>query len=183
MKRFKFISTILTLFAIHHLAHSQNLEHKIQNEKKKIQNFFLKDLPWKNTPDSTMTIGFSFKISVLENEKGAKPVISLTASDSIAYKLFPKYEALKKIDYRLFMRDKKKADFIIPVLIEVVSSRGDHNTYENLIKFYKANIFSREMFKEIRPMLHIDPLGENIRTEEYIYFEPIFAWMYKRNKN
>lgn len=183
MKRFKFISTILILFAINQLAHSQNLEHKIQNEKKKIKDLFLKDLSWKNTPDSTMIIGFSFKIRVEQNENNLIQIISITANDSIAYKLFPKYHSLKKIDYRLFMREKKKADFIIPVLIEIVGHyQEDYNTSENLLKFYKENIFRREMFKEIRNMLHIDPLGDNTRTEEYIYFEPVFIWMDKRNK-
>jgi hypothetical protein len=81
------------------------------------------------------------------------------------------------------MKDKKEADLIIPVLIEMVGPyQKDYNSYEKLLKFYEENIFRREMFNEIRAMLHIDPLWDNTKTEEYIYFEPVFIWMDKRNK-
>jgi hypothetical protein len=183
MNTLKHFLTLLLILSFCNICFAQNPDRKIQNEKRKIQNFFLNDLPWKNTPDSTMIIGFSFKISVQENEKGIKQVISITASESVAYKLFPNYESLKKIDYKLFMKDKKEADLIIPVLIEMVGPyQKDYNSYEKLLKFYEENIFRREMFNEIRAMLHIDPLWDNTKTEEYIYFEPVFIWMDKRNK-
>lgn len=64
MKYFKHLITFLLLLTIQELSQAQDLGRKKEKEKKKIQEFFLKDLPWKTTEDSTMIIGLSFKINV-----------------------------------------------------------------------------------------------------------------------
>lgn len=182
MNTLKHFLTLLLIFSFCNSCFAQNLERKIQKEKRKIQNFFLKDLPRKNTPDSTMIIGFSFKISVQENEKRIKQVISITANDSVAYKLFPNYESLKKIDYKLFMKDKNKADFIIPILIEMVSSQADkYLTDEKLKDFMNERTFFTTIKHDPRSLFH-NVKEEKDRIENYTYFEPVLIWIDKRKK-
>lgn len=183
MNYLKKIVTILILLSIHELSYSQLLKGKSKKEKKKIENFFLKDLPWKSTEDSTMIIGFSFKIKVEENEIGLSQATSITASDSIAYKLFPNYELLKTINYKLFLQNKKKAEFIIPVLIELVGSQTiGYYDREKLINFSNNTVFNKALYKGAWSMFHLN--NDHIKNiENYIYLKPVIIWMDKRISN
>lgn len=181
MKYFRSILTFVLLFTMQEIVKAQNKEIEIENEKKKINDFFFNNLPWKATKDSTMMIGFSFKVNLQKNKKKEINQISIIASDSIAYKLFPKYELLKKIDYKLFLKDRKEGIFIIPILIELVGSQPDeYYTKEKLLDFWGYSIFYRSMFKGVQSMLHIDQSWENNPTENYTYLKPVIIWMDKR---
>jgi hypothetical protein len=180
----KYLLAFLLIFSIHEASYTQVLERKMEKEKKKIQDFFLKDLPWKTTEDSTMIIGFSFKIRVDENAKGISRAISIVASDSIAYKLFPKYEVLKKIDYYPFMKGRKEVDFIIPVLIEMVGSQPlEYYDRKKLINFLSNIGFAKVYFKVPLSMFHFNKESKKKETENYTYFEPVIIWMDKRLKH
>lgn len=187
----KYLLAFLLIFSIHEISYAQVLDRKKEKEKKKIEDFFLKDLPWKTTKDSTMIIGFSFKIRVEENAKGISLAISVIASDSIAYKLFPKYEALRKIDYKPFLKGRKEADFIIPVLIELVGSQPlEYYNREKLINFLSYIGIGKVYFDLPFSMFHLNKeiggrrffINENANTgtENYIYFKPVIIWMDKR---
>lgn len=180
----KYLLAFLLIFSIHEASYTQVLERKMEKETKKIQDFFLKDLPWKTTEDSTMIIGFSFKIRVDENAKGISRAISIVASDSIAYKLFPKYEVLKKIDYYPFMKGRKEVDFIIPVLIEMVGSQPlEYYDRKKLINFLSNIGFAKVYFKVPLSMFHFNKESKKKETENYTYFEPVIIWMDKRLKH
>ncbi|WP_395625944.1 hypothetical protein [Daejeonella sp.] len=177
----KYLLAFLLIFSIHEISYTQVLDRKRERENKKIQDFFLKDLPWKRTEDSTMIIGFSYKIRVEEKVKGINRAISITASDSIAYKLFPKYEALKKIDYKPFLKGRKEVDFIIPVLIELVGSQPlEYYDREKLISFLSNIGFAKVYFKVPLSMFHFNNENAKYSTENYTYLNPVIIWMDKR---
>lgn len=94
-------------------------------EKQKLRDFFDQNIPFKTTKDSSAAYAFSFKIFVEKNNLGVAKVISISASDSIAFKIYPMYKLLENIKYDVFMGNSKAATFIIPVGIEVINSKGD----------------------------------------------------------
>jgi hypothetical protein len=184
MKYFKHLITLLLLLTIQELSQAQDLGRKKEKEKKKIQDLFLKDLPWKTTEDSTMLIGFSFKISVQKNANGLTKPITIIASDTLAYKIFPNYTFLTTINYELFLKERNEGVFIIPILIEMVGSQSEEfYTKEKQLDFMNKNISGRSMFDSALSLLNIHNLDQNNGTENYIYLEPVFIWMDRRINN
>jgi hypothetical protein len=168
----------------HAINQAQDLGRKKEKENKKIQDFFLKDLPWKRTEDSTMIIGFSFKINVEENTRGLIKPISIIANDSLAYKLFPKYERLKNIDYTLFLKGRKEGIFIIPVLMEIVGSQpAESYTNEKLLDFMNKRVFFTTIKHDPGALFHLNYEEGKLETENYIYFEPVIIGVDKRINN
>lgn len=184
MKYFKHLITFLLLLTIKELSQAQDLGRKKEKEKKKIQEFFLKDLPWKTTEDSTMIIGFSFKINVKKNAESLTKSISIISTDSLAFRLFPKYEALKKIDYKLFLKDRNEGTFIIPVLMEIIGSQPEKfYTNEKLLDFMNKRVFFTTIKHDPGALFHLNYEEGKLETENYIYFEPVIIWMDKRINN
>lgn len=184
MSYYKYFLLLLIIFIEPELSYSQIPGRKVENEKMKIQDFFLKNLPWENMPDSTIIIGFSFKIKVEKSSNGKILPVSIIASDSIAYKLYPKYEFLKAINYKPFLKNKKEADFIIPVLIEMVGSRPPkQHEREKLIDFLNETSFAKTLYKSTLSMFHIIKEEEENYPENFIYLDPILIWMDRRTNN
>jgi hypothetical protein len=179
MNCFKFLLIVSLLFIIPELVQAQNLEKEIESEKKKIDEFFFNNMPWKTTPDSNMLIGFSFKISVTRNTDGQLKPISIIANDKIAYKIYPKYEFLKTINYELFLKDKKEAIFIIPTFIEITDSKSD-TSRNYLMNFYNKSIFGGSMRRAVQSMFYMDQPKGNNNLENYIYLSPNIVAMDKR---
>jgi hypothetical protein len=134
-------------------------------EQQKIEDFFDKNTPWKTTKDSSAIYAFSFKVNVTRDNKGIARVTSLTASDSIAYEIYPKYKHLETINYGVFMENKKTATFIIPVALEVFNSKGD-------------NIAKTDFLKDSMSLFNLEQ-GDNNKIKNYIYIKLI---VYRINK-
>lgn len=163
---------------IHKLTHAQ--ENLIDIEKKKINEFFRENFPWKTTPDSTMFIGFSFKIKVKLNGEGQVIYNKIIASNTNAYKIYPKYKSLGTINYGLFLKDKKRGIFIIPVIIDIIGSQPDkYYTNKNLLNYYTKTILGKSMSKAMKSAFYINQLGKK-NTENYIYLEPMMIGIGKR---
>jgi hypothetical protein len=171
---------ILLLLTTLECVRAQHQESDIGSEKKKIYDFFYNDISWENTKDSTMIIGFSFKIHVKKNTEGKITPISIIPSDTLAYKLFPGYKFLTTINYKLFLKNREEGIFIIPVFLDLVGSqRDDYYTRENLMLFYNKSVFGRSVSKAVQSMLYINKNEENNKSENYIYLTPIMMGMDK----
>ncbi|MEJ7694656.1 hypothetical protein [Daejeonella sp.] len=179
MNHIKTTLTLILLFTLLKTAQSQDLESKIEFEKKRIENFFLDNIPYKTTKDSTMIYAFAYKITVLKNANGVLEQTSLTASDTVAFRIYPGYEFLKTINYDLFMKDRKAGIFIFPVLIEVIGSQSENYKKDILSNYFVENVFRGNISKNVAAMFYYHP-NENNKTESYTYFEPILMRLDKR---
>jgi hypothetical protein len=182
MNYFKYLLTFTLFFIVHEEIQAQNFRSEKEIENIKIHNFFSSDLQWEITPDSNMIIGFAFKISVQKNEDGQLKAISIIANDTIAFKIFSKYEFLKSINYKLFLKEKKEAIFIIPVFIDLADS-GRKPTREYLMDYYTKNVYGRSMSKAVRSMFFLDQTQRNNHIENYIYLTPYIIAKEKRISN
>ncbi len=128
-----------------------------QDVERRISDFFMEDNGiFDRAADSGMLYTFFFQINVNRDKNGKTSAVSIEASDSLACQLFPRYRVLKDLPFDIYMKDRKKASFIIPVILDVISSTGE--TYKNerlaVLKSYRK-LFSND---------------ENL--EQYIYFKP-----------
>jgi hypothetical protein len=179
MKNFKHLLTFLLLFAVYECSFAQ--KSLIIEERKKINQFFTEDKLFKTTPDSNMLIGFSFKISVNRNAEGLIMPITIVASDTSAYKIFPDYKYLTTINYGVFLKDKEEGVFIIPVIIDMIGTQQDeYYTNKVLLDYYTKTILGRSMSKAIKSIFFIDQPGQKNNTENYIYLEPMMLGLKKR---
>lgn len=177
MKLHKHVIIFLLLFTIHNVSQAQ--ENLIEIEK--INEFFIENTPWKTTPDSTMFIGFSFKIDVKKNAKGQTKSVSIEASDSLAYTIFPKYKLLKNIDYGQFIKDKKKGVIVIPVIIDLVGPQMDeYYTNENLLKYFTNTILEKSMSRSIKSIFFMNQQSTRSDMQNFIFLKPIMLGMRKR---
>jgi hypothetical protein len=179
MKNFKHFVTFLLLFAIYEFSYAQ--ESLINEERKKIDQFFVESKLFKTTPDSNMLIGFSFKISVNRNTEGQIMPVTIVASDTSAYKIFPDYKYLTTINYGVFLKDKEEGIFIIPVIIDMIGTQQDeYYTNKVIMDYYTKTILGRSMSKAIKSIFFIDQPGKKNNTENYIYLEPMMLGLKKR---
>jgi hypothetical protein len=172
----------MLFFILHEGIQAQNFRSEKEIENIKIHDFFSSDLQWEITPDSNMIIGFAFKISVQKTADGDLKPFSIIATDTMAYTIFPNYEFLKSINYKLFLKEKKEAIFIIPVFIDLADS-GRKPTREYLMDYYTKNVYGRSMSKAVRSMFFLDQTQGNIHTENYIYLTPYIIAKEKRISN
>lgn len=127
-------------------------------EQNKIYGFFEQYTPWKTTKDSSAVYAFSFKVTVRRDVHGVAKVTSLIASDSIAYQIYSNYKFLKTIDYSVFMGNRRSADIILPLVIEVISSRGD-------------SIAKTDFLESTKSLLHLRSTGWGVIVN-YIFTPP-----------
>ncbi len=129
-----------------------------QEVEKKIKAFFMEDKGiFERVADSGKLYTFFFQIDVSRENSRKLPVTSIEANDTIAYRLYPDYQFLKSLRWDIYMPTRKKASFIIPVILEVISSKAE--TYE----YRKSN--------GLKSFLSLFKDDKNI--EDYIYFKPI----------
>lgn len=155
---------LLLFFAFPLLTYAQRSNKYL--EKQKITNFFRENLPWKTTKDSSAAYAFSFKVFVEKNLQGMAKVTSITASDSIAFQIYPKYKFLRTIDYEVFMGNDREAIFIIPVGLEIINSKGD-------------KVPRSDFFNDIMSLFHYRAM-DNTEPEISIYFKPILGRLNKQ---
>lgn len=181
MNYFKYILPIIFLFLKLESANSQDIESSIKNEKRKIENFLIDSISWENTPDSNMFIGFAFKIAVKKTEDGKSNFVTVIANDSLAYKVFPKYKLLSTVNYNLFLPNRNEGIFIIPVFLEIISSKLDLDieSHKNLMKFYNNRVLNRSLSKAIQSTFYINHSEAKNETEKYIFLKPIIAGIEK----
>lgn len=134
-------------------------------EKQKLKDFFDQNPPWKTTKDSSAAYAFSFKVFVEKDDHGVAKVISISASDSIAFKIYPMYRSLASIKYDVFMGNSKAATFIIPVGIEIINSKGD-------------KVPRSDFFDDIMAVFNFKP-EDNTQPEIFTYFR---AYLVRMNK-
>ncbi|WP_293783762.1 hypothetical protein [uncultured Pedobacter sp.] len=85
-------------------------------EKAFIQ-IFLKSSPGDILKDSVSMYAINFTVDVIK-KKNKTVVTGITANDSLGYRLFPKYNEVKKLDYaELFLPGEKRISIIMPILI------------------------------------------------------------------
>ncbi len=153
------------------MAYAQKKQDAVYTEQKRIEDFFSNNIPINTTKDSNMVYAFAFKAVVKKDTKGKAQLISLTANDTIAYTIYPKYKFLETINYGLFMKDRKQAIFIFPVLLDIANttlkSFPAHNRPAD-------NIMSVFFYRE----------GEELDAiENRIYFRPYLLMIDKTIKN
>lgn len=132
------------ILALPLFTYSQQKKHiDPDREQDKIYGFFEQYTPWKTTKDSSAVYAFSFKVTVRKDVHGVAKVTSLIASDNIAYQIYSNYKFLKTINYSVFMGNRRSADIILPLVIEVISSRGDGITKTDFLKSTKSLLHLR----------------------------------------
>lgn len=150
-------------------AVGQGLQDSQIKEIRKAYHLFETNITSKTIPDSTGLLAFAFEIVATKGQGGTVKVSSLKANDSIGYRVFPEYSALKSIDYSVFMRTRKKATFIFPVIIEVYSSKQ------------KGEIPFLSPLEHVLKLFYYPP-GQNklLDIKNYIYFKPYTIRLDKR---
>ena len=130
-----------------------------RQEQLKVYKFFENNTPEKNILDTSKIYAFAFKAVVKKNANGEARVISFTANDSIAYSLYPNYKLLKNINYGVFMRNRNRAIFIFPVILDVWKQEWPEQNR-------KPN------YDEVAMSMFSLPRDPYIDIENWIYFTP-----------
>ncbi len=108
-------------------------------------------------PDTGRLYTFFFKVRVVKNANNEAIVTDILASDTIAKFLFPHYARLGKVNYNRLMANRNKASFVIPVLLDVSSKKGE--------------FFSME-WKPGRYDIFYNIFNNDEKMEDCIYFPP-----------
>jgi hypothetical protein len=86
-------------------------------EKAFIQIFSKSD-PSLILKDSVCIYAINFNIKVIREENNKTRVTEIIANDSLGYRLFPRYNELKKLNYsKIFLKGEKRISIVMPVLI------------------------------------------------------------------
>lgn len=73
-------------------------------------------LEWKRPKDSLLIYALNFELTVAK-VNGKAFASKIVANDSLAYKIFPSYSKLKKIDFAGILSGKTTAKIVIPVIM------------------------------------------------------------------
>lgn len=138
---------------------AQNVYDDKVRLQKEIDNFFWEDKGiFDRVEDCGRLYTYFFQIDVLKNIDRSVTVSRIFASDSIAYTHYPNYLSLKKFDFGVFMNGRDKASFILPVALEVVSSKGEQ-------------YLQRKEADGLDLILNLFPRTADL--EGFIYFRPV----------
>ncbi|GEM_PF-4004248 len=148
--------TIFLFYALNSYAQSPfTLKQQLEKD---LSAFFMKDKGiFERVPDSGKVYRFFFQIDVSRTSSRRLSVTSIKASDTIAHKLYPDYHFLKTLQWNVYMHKRKKASFIIPVVLDVISSKGETHKNER-----------SDQLKAFRSLFKNDG-----NIEDYIYFRPV----------
>jgi len=110
--------------------------------------------------DTNQVVLFAFKVKIEKQISGDYKIVSLTVSDSIAYKYYPNFDFIKNINYKLFADGKKTATFVMPMGILMhyptkvnAGLVSVDAVFDSLIKYHFLQ----------------DEKGKPIDTSDYIY--------------
>lgn len=67
--------------------------------------------------DSVYLYAFNFQLELSKNSTGKLTAGKLSVNDSLAYKIFPKYNLMKAIDFSFLHANGRKFKVIIPVIV------------------------------------------------------------------
>lgn len=112
---------VLILFASTACLAQERIREKAE-VKKKISEFLINSERFDIIADSAMFYTFFFKVEVAF--KNGKQHAIVTPGDSTAVNICPDYIELGKFDYSVFMNKENKATFILPVILDVIDSKG-----------------------------------------------------------
>jgi len=111
-------SRVVLLFALLSTCFSENsIAQKNQKEASKYNPIYkvLNEFTFKALNDSIPLYAFNFKINV--KKIGKNQVVNVTASDSLAYSMFPGYKKYYSFDFSPYMNTKQEVSFFIPILV------------------------------------------------------------------
>ena len=110
--------------------------------------------------DTNDVVLFAFKVKTEKQISGDYKIVSITVSDSIAYKYYPNIDFIRNINFKLFAGGKKTATFVMPMgVLMHYPTRVNAGLvsvdaiYESLIKYHFLQ----------------DENGKPIDTSDYIY--------------
>ncbi|MGX5691459.1 hypothetical protein [Arcticibacter tournemirensis] len=150
------ITTLLLIWALS--GSSQSVSTVKQEVEKSISDFFMGDKGiFERVPDSGKVYRFFFQVDVSRTSTRRLSVTSIKASDTIAHKLYPDSHFLKTLQWNVYMHKRKKASFIIPIVLDVISSKGETHKNER-----------SDQLKAFRSLFKNDG-----NVEDYIYFRPV----------
>ena len=114
---YKYITLVsILVLSIANQASAQNDEHKFRLYSKAI-NSVLSVEGGSVREDSVYLYAFNFQLELSENSAGKLIAGELNVNDSLAYKIFPKYNLIKAIDFSFLRVNRKKFKVIIPVIV------------------------------------------------------------------
>lgn len=73
-------------------------------------------LEWKRPKDSLLIYALNFELTVAK-VNGKAFASKITANDSLAFRIFPTYSKLKKIDFAGILNGKTRAKIVIPIIM------------------------------------------------------------------
>ncbi|WP_157273939.1 hypothetical protein [Pedobacter sp. BAL39] len=117
MKIFIFRTAIVMAFLAMITSSSYSQDKGSIDEKKfnaHVKNCLKLDYIFK---DSIQIYAFNFKIDIVRTDNRKNTVVKVTANDSLAYQMFPKYKGLLTSDCSFMRTGNKKFSIIIPILV------------------------------------------------------------------
>ena len=110
--------------------------------------------------DTNQVALFAIKVETVKQEDGNYKVTSVTVNDSIAYKFYPNLNFVKKIDYKIFARNRASATFIMPMAVLI--------HYPTKINAGLTNI--DDLGKSLVKYMYLhDENGNPVNTSDFIY--------------
>lgn len=164
MKNLK--ALLIVILVTSYVSASAQKGGTIKGEKYRISRLLYENITIKPLKDSTAVYAFAFKVMVSKDANNKIKIDSLTANDDIAFKVFPKYRLLEKFNYVLFMADREEANFIFPVVIEIVGSQ-ENGDRTRLIEYFTDNALRQSFIKNSVKMFYDED------TEKNVYFKPV----------
>ena len=117
MKNLKYISLVFILFlSTAKPALAQNDEQKFRSYSKTMSRVLSVE-GGSVREDSVYLYAFNFQVEFSKNSAGKLIACKLSVNDSLAYKIFPKYNSIKEIDFSFLRADRKKFKVVIPVIV------------------------------------------------------------------
>ena len=97
-------------------GYAQNDKHKFTLYSKTTSRILSVE-PGSVREDSVYLYAFNFQLELSKNSAGKLTAGKLSVNDSMAYKIFPKYNLIKAIDFSFLHANRKKFKVIIPVIV------------------------------------------------------------------
>jgi len=162
---FKKLLPILIAGLIPVLSNAQK-SSSIPEWERKIHKVLRNDKSQSALKDSLALYSFNLKLNITKNETGKARIKQITVNDNLFYKIFPEYKDFYSINYRALMKNRKKVNLIIPVIIYNTSPTAisKYNRQGNVALINietAANILSKS-FSFIK----------EDKSQEYIFIDP-----------
>ena len=117
MKNLKYISLVFILFlSTAKPALAQNDEQKFRSYSKTMSRVLSVE-GGSVKEDSVYLYSFNFQVEFSKNSVGRLIAGNLSVNDSLAYKIFPKYNSIKEIDFSFLHANKERFKVVIPVIV------------------------------------------------------------------